>query len=199
MTARWQRVIRGILAASVSVFVAEFAHVAAGGRAPAVAGVALTLAFSVLVCVALSGRRLARVRIAASVILSQAAFHLLFDLFGTGHSSVVSPGMQMGGPVAISPLVGGSASAIPDDGMWVAHGIAAATTIVALLWGERAARSVVSCAVVFFTRALRLGALPVLGPRPVRADSSAVALGSVLPFLTLGLRHRGPPSLRASI
>src|ERR1700709_933648 len=103
MTTRWARVVRGLVAASVAVFVADFAHVPGGGATPGFAGIALALAFSTLVCIGLAGRTLARWRVAASVVVSQGAFHLLFQVLGTPSPSLPMHGIQMT-PLAVTDV-----------------------------------------------------------------------------------------------
>jgi hypothetical protein len=193
MTTRWTRVVRGLVAASVAVFVADFAHVAGGGDAPGFAGIALALAFSTLVCIALAGRRLARWRVAASVILSQGAFHLLFQVLGTPSPSLPMRGMQM------TPLVvtGGSDHAPDSVWMWAAHGVAAGLTIVALFWGESALGGLWASARLALTRALRVPLVIASTPHQLPVVD-AIAQPHIARFLITGLRHRGPPLAAAA-
>jgi hypothetical protein len=197
MATRWARVLRGLVASGVAVFVAAFAHVVGGGAAPDLAGVSLALAFSALVCIALAGQRVSVVRMSVAVILSQAAFHLLFAAtptsaappakFGMAHMSMVPVS-----PVSVAPHA--LVQAMPDDGwMLMAHAAAALVTIVALVWGERAFWALCSTAVSPLARAARVvvvalvsspSRVPVVVVQPDRRTA---------PYLITGLRHRGPP------
>jgi hypothetical protein len=193
MSTRWARVLRGLIAASVAVFVADLAG---GASAPGFAGLALTFAFSTLVCIALAGRTLARWRIAASVVLSQGAFHLLFLLFGNPASMTAqSGGMQMGMPVAASGVTTGLPPLAESGWMWAAHAVAAALTIVALFWGESAFWTVLASARLAFSRALRLHAVVTVMPHRPSAPIVVVRDRRDAHYLVTGLRHRGPPTV----
>ena len=99
---------------------------------PGVAGLALALVFAGIVSIALAGRGLSVWRLAASTVVSQLAFHVVFSTLG-GAGEVVA-GTHHGQVV----LNGAESVAHASTGMWIAHGVAAVTTIVALCFGERA-------------------------------------------------------------
>ncbi|MFZ2964070.1 MAG: hypothetical protein WA006_05235, partial [Rhodoglobus sp.] len=82
MTTRWARFVRGWVTAGFAVFVAAFAHVAAGGHAPDWLAVAVSLAFAGILCVPLAGKTLSLTRLTISVAGAQAVFHTLFALSG---------------------------------------------------------------------------------------------------------------------
>jgi hypothetical protein len=191
MATRGARVVRGLLASSIAVFVAALAHVAGGGTAPGAAGVAVAFAFCALASIALAGRRVSRIRLAATVILSQGVFHLLFLVSGGSAISAPSaPGMDMG----TSSIVGTSGPAMVEDGwMWIAHGIAAVVTIVALAWGERAFW-------MLFALVVRAtGVIAVVVPPEWRLDPPTRFLRVVVAeFLVGSQRRRGPPRPVAS-
>ena len=169
MRTRGARLVRGWLTASVAVFVAAFAHAAAGGSRPGALGTMLALVFSGLVCTFLAGHSLSLFRMSVSVLVSQFLFHVLFGLGGgTGvaltvvggshHGSVtvvpdphtLSGSMELGsmsmGSMPLGPTgLGSSGTAIAASGemdawMWLAHVGAALVTIVALRHGEAALR-----------------------------------------------------------
>lgn len=73
------RLIRGIAAGAFATFVALFSHVAGGGHHPTFLGVGVPLLLAVFVCVAVGGKKLSLIRLAASVGISQSAFHWIFD------------------------------------------------------------------------------------------------------------------------
>lgn len=81
MTSRHpDRLLRGMLAATVATAVALFGHLLADGPAPGVAGLLVPWWLSITLCTALSGRTLSLPRLWIGVLGSQALFHLLFVL-----------------------------------------------------------------------------------------------------------------------
>jgi hypothetical protein len=193
---RWSRVARGSAAATVSVFVAAFSHSVAGGSLPGVTGLALCLALSVLVCVALTGRRLPLARLAVSVAISQAMYHWLFGALGSG--TVVASGGRMAAhvhdAVAVLPTVTPHAHAGGD--MLLAHVVAAIVTVLVLAYGERSI-----AATARYARTLVIAMLPAIPdapavPAPVRLLPTRLRVADPLPRRVdhSGLRHRGPPA-----
>ena len=123
--------LRGLGAGSAATLVAAASHSVAGGRVPSALGITLALFFSVIVSIALTGRGLSAVRLAASVVVSQLAFHVVFSTLG-GAAEVVTDGHHQ-------TVVSGAAMVThASEGMWLAHGIAAVVTTLALVFGERA-------------------------------------------------------------
>jgi hypothetical protein len=195
MATRWGRVLRGLVASTIAVFVAAFAHVIAGGSVPDLGGLALAFAFSALASIALAGRTVSRVRIGASVILSQGVFHLLFDLTATAHVAAATHtmGMNMGGTM---PTVTTTPLMLADGWMWLAHGVAAAITIVALAWGERAFWGLLESVRLALTLALRMTGVRAESARPSEALASSAWTLAAIPAVCLdaGLWRRGPPA-----
>ncbi|WP_374946331.1 hypothetical protein [Agreia sp.] len=200
MSTRWTRVARGSLAALVSTFVAAFSHAVAGGTAPSVAALSLAVAFSTLVCVALAGRGLSYWRVGASVAVSQVFFHSLFSLIATpvAHATGAAPVAHSGHDMAamlVPTGVEASGALTADVAMIAGHVLAAVATFAAIVWGERAVRSMLAGALV---RVSRFAAL--VRPAPVFV-SRAVRLGRVrridapamLEVLRASVWHRGPP------
>jgi len=159
MTTRGARLVRGWLTASVAVFVAAFAHTAAGGSRPGALGTMLALVFSGLVCTFLAGHSVSLFRMSASVMVSQFLFHALFGMGGGAGVALTVVGGSHHGPVTVvpdphammGPIMMGSmgvsssgtgvaASGQMDAWMWVAHVGAALVTIIALRHGESAVR-----------------------------------------------------------
>jgi hypothetical protein len=198
MATRWARVIRGLVASSIAVFVAAFAHVTGGGVMPGFAGLALAFAFCALASIGLAGRRVSRVRLAATVILSQGVFHLLFLMSGgvaTVLSTPTTTGMRMiTTQIAVTPSSTGPAM-IDDGWMWLSHGIAAIVTIVALAWGERAFWRLFET----MLRALRVRSGHALHKAQGPAVPIAFVRVSLAQFLLSGLSRRGPPRAAASV
>jgi len=157
MNGRAMRVVRGLAAAGIATFVAGFSHAAAGGGAPGGAGLLLAMAFSVVVCVLLTRRSLSLPLLAVSVVASQFAFHLLFEV-GNGvvsaGSALVSPdhaghhgGAQGAAVLAASATPAVGSTHLHDSGwMWAAHAVAALATILLLHRGERMLRHLLALA-----------------------------------------------------
>ena len=194
MATRRARVLRGLVASSVAVFIAAFAHVLAGGAVPDAGGLALAFAFATLACIALAGRRLSLVRVSASVILSQGVFHVLFDL--TGSVRVAHATHTMGMTMSSSmPTVSTTPLMLADGWMWAAHGGAAAITVVALVWGERAFWGLWQTARLALTRALRIARLRPESRRPALPRATEEHVSAIIAlWLDAALRRRGPPA-----
>ena len=78
MSQRGARTARGLTAAAVATLLAGLSHSLGGGvgaQVPFGVGTVIAFAFAAMVCVALAGRTLSLARLAASVVLSQLAFH----------------------------------------------------------------------------------------------------------------------------
>ncbi|WP_106505775.1 hypothetical protein [Brachybacterium timonense] len=126
MTSRHpDRLLRGMLAATVATAVALLGHLLADGPAPGVAGLLVPWWLSITLCTALSGRTLSLPRLWLGVLGSQALFHLLFVLgspaglmaagrAGAAHSHGAGPTTAVGaqpGAGAIHGTHAGHASA----------------------------------------------------------------------------------------
>ena len=216
MHSRPARVARGLVAASVSTFVAALSHAAAGSQAPSLVAVALCLVVASFACIALAGHRLTPWRTAAAVLVSQAVYHALFtaipavsgsaeSVFGMSGAHVhghdhAAASLPSASSSAADAAMGMSAAGSHAHGaghsdalMWAAHGLAALVTVAVVLHGER----------VFWRLfdTLRLTFLTLF--RPVAAASTPlsvsvpVVVGRILapiapPFLS-SVKHRGPP------
>ena len=216
MSTRWARVVRGGIAAAVSVFVALCSHVLAGGDAPGLPGILLCLAFAGMICIGMAGRRLSTPKLTVAVGVSQFLFHGVFGMlgsaptspgtatFGSGATSVSGHSMHMG----TMPMPGSPMGSLPnptaaaDSGMampawmWFAHGIAAILTVLALRFGERAFWQLVALARPWVR-------MLVAFARPLAAHLPSVSIpvpDAMLPPRLVVLspqRHRGPPVLVA--
>ncbi|MFB2557213.1 hypothetical protein [Herbiconiux liangxiaofengii] len=226
MSSRTTRVVRGLSAAAVAVFLAAFSHVVAGGGAPGQAGAALALAFSALVCIGLSGRTLSVPRLAGAVLISQFAFHLLFEV-GSGEGSGLTVAVQHHQGHSLTTLVPDAVTGSADQLatvashshlaglMWISHAVAAVVTIALLARGELVLRRLLALSrtrlEVSLGRLIRrsIATLSLIGTVQVVENSSArhrrrVFGERVAPvirewMLALGsLGHRGPPRLIAA-
>ncbi len=196
---RWGRVARGTLAAVVSVFMAAFAHSLAGGALPGIAGISLCLTFSVIVCVAFTGRRMPRTRLAASILASQAMYHWLFGSLGSLEASAPASSL---GHVHNAPVDFGSLTTQAHDhgDMLMAHVAAAVATFAIIAFGERSASSAIRAATSFV-----ISLIPRFEDAPLAiAPSRLFARGahSPVPLRSRvdhsGLRYRGPPMALAA-
>jgi hypothetical protein len=201
---RGARAIRGVAIAAFATIVASLAHTVGGGTPPGVLALALSLAFSAPLAMALSGERMSLVRTSASALAAQAALHLLYALGAPSAGPAASvAGHASHGAAAPIRFDAAGLALVVDHGhavtMPVAHVVAAALTVAMLAALGRAAEAV---AVAFGTavRGLRLLAA-VVGAQPV-----ATAVRYVIPaarrfgppdlglVLLSSLRHRGPPA-----
>ncbi|MEH3089961.1 MAG: hypothetical protein PGN24_10330 [Microbacterium arborescens] len=209
---RQQRALRAGAAATLATFVALLSHVSAGGEPPALLGVALPWALSLVVCLLVVGRRLSALRLAAAVVGAQVLFHALFSLgvvpssgslpsapFGpanmsahslhTGHMSM-SASILPGGPII---------GMTPDAAMLAAHLVAAIVTTVVLHRGERL---VVAVAELARRAGLKLRAAAGIPVRPTnpslrpRIGGAPVRARHPRPLVASPAR-RGPPALLA--
>jgi len=194
-----------MLAATFATLIASLSHALAGGGTPSTLSLAISLAFSALVCVALTGRELSAGRMSLAVVISQFAFHGLFSSLGGatggGHTGVALVGGH-GTHAATSTLLDttnfletSTVAAHHTDGwMWAAHALAALATIAVLRFGERAFWGMRDAALRFVT--VFVGTVPVLVEhRPVALVASRVDSPTVFDLLLGSLQHRGPPAL----
>lgn len=193
---------RGVAAAVAATATAAASHTLAGAEAPSPAILALAVAFASLVCVALSGRRLSLLRLAASVLLSQLAYHALFLVTGGGGDVSVagtsSSSAHFHADSTVELIAGSGGHVAHSQAMWAAHLVAAVVTVAALRHGERVfwtlGAELVRAVVRIVVRASALLApsspsVAVVGAPEPRTPHPLDAVLSVL-------RHRGPP-LRA--
>lgn len=145
MGTRGVRVARGVVTSGVAILVAAVSHMAGGGEAPGVVGVAIAAAFALPVSTFLAGRTISVLRLAIAVAFSQGAFHLLFSVGAATSASTRMIGGHhgMGGHVVTTVTGGGTETAAMagmhhGPAMCAAHVLAAAVTCVALRFGERA-------------------------------------------------------------
>lgn len=195
---RWTRVARGTAGASFATFTAAFSHVAAGGLLPSPAAIALSLALSTLVCIALTGRSLSLWRTAAGVAASQVLFHGIFSQVVASGTVVLSPhaGHDVTSPLLDDAMAGAIVHTTHPSWMWLAHATAAILTVVVLRHGASAVRDIAAAVALFFaplTDAGRIRPVPS-ARRTLRAGCARVVVPRDLSVLFSALRHRGPPA-----
>lgn len=111
-----RRLARGSLASAAAVGTAVVAHAAAGHHPPHPVVVVLALAVSLPLCTALAAVRFGRLRLAASVLASQAVLHGLFSLLPASAGATAAGGSALGGPHADHGHAAPPAGSVPDAG-----------------------------------------------------------------------------------
>lgn len=187
MTTRHVRALRGVAAAWVATIVAGAAHTLAGGGAPSPAMVAAVGILAAPFAVALVGRRLAAWRVGATVLASQAFFHISFALTaGADPSAAAAHGHHFA-------TIGGAMAGVllPDAPMLAGHAVAAAVTFAGLYAGERMLRALGRGIRSVLSRTRALAPLPFV-PRLVAAPLARPVRPARV--VLTGLSRRGPPA-----
>jgi len=200
---RGARAIRGTAVAVFATFVASLAHTLGGGTAPGPVALLLALAFSVPLAMLVTGARARLARTIVAALVAQASLHLCYALGSAvpvaaadGHAGGVGSVGHAGhaGHAALTQPIAIPAGVALDHGhawMPLAHLVAAAITVLALVGAYRAVAAVAG-AVLALVR--RLTSLPVpVDARPRRQPADAAVrrlLG--LPLLA-SIGSRGPP------
>ncbi|KQM81411.1 hypothetical protein [Agromyces sp. Leaf222] len=204
MTSRWARVARGGVIAAFATFVAALSHTVGGGSAPGALAIALSFAFSALLCIAVVGARLSPARTIIAVSITQFALHALYSVHGAsgantaaGTAAAHTAGAHHHTAFAL-PL--GAASASPfsyDLSMLVTHVVAVAVTVLAIRRGDAALRAALGAASLVVASVLP--SMPVLEVRAPKAAMARARGRFAAPRALVGLlhlssmRHRGPP------
>ena len=209
MSARWARVARGWSLAAFATFVAALSHTLAGGDPPGLLAIAVSMAFSGLLCIAVAGRKDSLWRVIASVAAAQAVLHLLFSLgmSSTGSSAAPRP---TGAASHHAPAVPSATSLnASTEGLLAAHSavhfaawmilahlVAAVITIVAVRHGDRAMKligRVISLQLRALTHVAETPVLPPDGDSASRMPAPVLTLSRELALVLSSLRYRGPP------
>ena len=205
---RAAQLARGTATASVAVVLAACSHGIAGREAPGMVGLALAAVIAVGASVAFIGRRSTPLRTALAVIVSQAAFHLLFSVGASGGGGGRAPVVTGSGHHHTLASSEGAATIAgqglghlghADAAMLVGHTIAAALTIVYLLVLERAVWLALGSVARRFVLRLTTTTEPVavagVVPAPL-VGTTPTRLHGRLAFTAV--RYRGPPFALAS-
>ncbi|MEJ1089232.1 hypothetical protein WDU99_12995 [Microbacterium sp. Mu-80] len=184
--------LRGFVGATFATFVALMSHAVVDGAMPGMLGVIVPWLLSLMISTLLAGRRLSVLRLSIAVTFSQGLFHMLFVLGGITPRGGFAPHVHGALPV----LSDGGVVLIPESaGMWVAHGVAAVLTVIALHRGERILRALLAAAsdvAAWLRRAVVVTAL-VRPAAPTRRRWVAVDAPRPRPRHLTALRRRGPP------
>lgn len=160
---------------------------------PGMLGIAVPWLLSLMACTLLAGHRLSVLRLSASVLISQLLFHALFVLGGITPTGVLTPHVHGVTPIAFAadaPVL------VPQDaGMWFAHLVAAAATILALHRGETITRALLATASAVAAWLRRILYVPVRVQRPATPRWAILTGPDPRARILGGTRRRGPPRL----
>lgn len=191
MNARQLRLVRAAAVSAVATLLAAISHTFGGGSSP---HPLLILAVATLLTppsALFLGIRRSRARVAVAVLLSQAAFHLLFQALGspTGVETVSGGGHAHHIDLALLGPV--SPASAPGTIMLFAHALAAVLTTLLVWHGEAVAQLIVRWVEALLRRAATIS--PVAHRRPARLRS--IVLPSFDAAISAALPRRGPPVL----
>lgn len=199
MSARAQRLARGWIVGLVATTVAAVSHSLAGGYQPALLSFGTALVFAGMLGTFVIGRRPSLPRLAVAVGVSQLAFHLLFSLLGEGAGGTPARfGTQdmsaMNDASAVTPVPAPMTGHdhLLDPGMWIAHAVAAALTILFLRHAEVAVWNMLTRAI----ERVVLADIPLIAApsrRPAAQLPTVPRLSSRV--VASSTRRRGPPLL----
>jgi len=202
--ARAQRLARGWIVGLVATTVAAVSHTLAGGYHPGVLSFGTALVFAGMLGTLVIRRTPSLPRLVVAVGLSQLAFHLMFSLLGTGGTAASPsptmdgmPGMPgMSSPVVPASVVVNGHDHLADPGMWIAHAVAAALTILFLRRAELAVWTMLMRLGRVLATRLRVALAPVAsgGVPRIPGWPDLVRLPRQRLFVASALR-RGPPLL----
>lgn len=189
MTSRQLRLLRAASASTVATLLAATSHTIAGGAAPHPLLVVAVMTLVVPIAALIIGGRASRLRVAATVSVSQAAFHTVFQLLGTPTGTTVLSGHQHHLDLAsLGPM---AAATAPDLLMVLGH-LGAAVMTTALVWhGE----SMVSAVAGWMQAQLRR-AVTAFRASHRHPPAPVVALPLLVDrALSVSLSRRGPPTI----
>lgn len=191
MNARQLRLVRAAAVSSIATLIAAISHTFGGGAAPHPLLILAVATLLTPLSALLVGVRQSRARVAVAVLLSQGAFHLLFQALGSPTESEIIGGAGHVHQVDLALLGSASPVATPGTIMIVAHAVAAVLTILLVWHGETLVRIVARWFEALFAHASAV--TPTEHGRPLRLRSIVVP-----PFdaaVSAAAPRRGPPAL----
>ncbi|WP_067198680.1 hypothetical protein [Microbacterium sp. XT11] len=188
MTSRQLRLLRAVAASSTATVVAATSHTVAGGPAPHPLLVLALAAFLISVAALLVGPRASRLRTAATVIVSQGVFHLVFQVLGAPAGGGAMPAVHAHHLPALGSV---AIAAMPDAPMLAGHALAAAVTTFLLWHGEGIAAVVARWVRAVLRRAETVLPAPNDPPLPLRSDDGAPSVA----LSASSVSRRGPPAV----
>lgn len=199
MTSRAARATRGTAVAVFATFVASLAHTLGGGSPPGPVTMMLALGFSAPLAMLLARAGSHLVRTAGSALTAQASLHLCYAMIGGGGAvgaatSGVSHAGHAGHAAHADPVSLVTSMPAADHGhawMPVAHLIAAAFTLAALVAGDRVFDALGRVVRGFVRRLTSL-------PAPMVTPRTRFAVAAARPRLVAAVQSgvlgsRGPP------
>jgi hypothetical protein len=187
MHTRALRVLRGSAAAFIATFTAAFSHQFAGGVAPSLFGMTVSLVLSVALCTLLAGRTVSLFRLAIAILASQAMYHTLF-------SAMLAPAGIAQHNMSAMTFSFSSAAHTANSAMSVSHLGAAFVTIVMFRYAEVALWGLLDTARIFLARLLDFVVTAPISDTRVRVGLvSAHVVNFATHFLST-MRYRGPPT-----
>lgn len=205
MAARAQRLARGWIVGLVATTVAAVSHSLAGGYQPGALSFGTALVFAGMLGTVVIGRRPSLPRLSIAVGVSQLAFHLLFSLLGPGGAAPAPApdagfGMSdmsgMADSPTTAPLAMSAHDHTADPGMWIAHAVAAALTILFLRRAELAVWSMLTRLGRVIATRLTVVLVPVASGEVPRIPAwPTVARRPAGRLLIASASRRGPPLL----
>ncbi len=191
MDSRGSRVARGWIAGSFATGIAALSHGVVAGGAPSPFAIGVGLVFSGLLGTFAIGRSPSLPRLAAVVLGSQFAFHLVFSELTPATSAGAAAGSgHHGAAMLLAPT---PAAPGADASMWVAHGFAMLATLVFLRRAELAVFELVRDAVLECVEITRRLTLTVVRPTALGTSTTTEPPHPVASFLRFVVSHRGPP------
>lgn len=187
-TERQRLALRGAGASFAANLVAAVSHTIGGEPAPAPLIVVGMMALLWAPAMLLMGRRPRAGRIAATVIVAQAAFHSIYAALGFPSGTVTHAAHAHGAHVHLLPAAGAGVEVSPL--MIAAHVVAAVVTFAVLVYGERTIEAVRAWTAAS-VRARIAAPRPPLAPAPVAAAHAAIPAAAWRAFALIS--PRGPP------
>ena len=200
---RGARAIRGTAVAVFATFVASLAHTLGGGTPPGPVALLVALAFSAPLAMLVTGARARLARTIAAALVAQAALHLCYALGSAGPTAtarwhaggVGSAGHAVhdGHAALTQPLTMPAGVALDHGHAWMplAHLVAAAITVLALVSADRAVAAVAGAVLALVRRLTSLPRPVDARPRRQPADAAVRRLLGALFLASIG--SRGPP------
>jgi len=191
VNARQLRLVRAAVVSSVATLLAALSHTLGGGAAPHPLLILAVATLLTPLSALLVGVRQSRGRVAVAVVVSQVAFHLLFQALGSPTEVDLAGGTGHVHHLTLSALAPASPASAPATMMLFAHAVAALLTTLVVWHGETVVRAVVRWVEALLRRAAVIA--PVEHRRPLRPR--AITLPSFDAAASSAVSRRGPPAL----
>lgn len=191
MNARQLRLVRAAAVSSIATLLAGVSHTLGGGSAP---HPLLILAVATLVTplsALLIGARPSRGRVAVTVLLAQAAFHVLFQVLGSPVATSSPGALGHVHHLDLALLASAPSASAAGAPMLVAHVVAAILTMLLIWHGEVVVRAVARWVEALLRRSVTT--TPTDHRRPPGLRSLDLPVLEVA--FAAAVTRRGPPAL----